>query len=318
MSLLDELAIEFGLGRNDLNYLIATAPRRYKSYEIPKRRGGFRTIAQPSRELKALQRYILSAKLQKFPVHSAATAYVQGKGIRDNASPHQNSRVLLKLDFERFFPSIRPRDFTRYVLESETGEIEVADLPLYEKLLFWGEGKPSPKSLSIGAPTSPMVSNILLRRLDEALSSAARELNVIYTRYADDITTSADSVEDVIKFERACRSIVSKLKSPKLSFNEAKRGLYLPGQKQMVTGLILTPVGGISIGRERKREISALLHRVTLDELDAERMSRLKGLLGFCIACEPEFVTRMRTKYGDQALDRVLQFAIPPRTQRRG
>lgn len=318
MGLLDELAVEFGLGRNDLRYLIATAPRRYKSYQIEKKHGGFRTIAQPSRELKSLQRYVLTEKLEGLSVHAAATAYVKGKGILDNADPHKNSRVILKMDFESFFPSIKPKDFRRYAIKHNLDSISILDLSLYESLLFWGEGGRSPKSLSIGAPTSPIISNILLYGIDADLSAYARLVDVIYTRYADDITVSGPDTDSVLKFEKHCRKLISQTRSPKLSFNELKRGLYFPGQKQMVTGLNLTPSGTISVGRQRKREMSALLHRSTLGQLDAERMSRLKGLMGFCIACEPEVVTRMRAKYGDEAVDRVLHFTVPPRIQRRG
>src|SRR5258708_32226067 len=105
-NLLRELSIELGLGSNDLLRIIATAPARYKVFQIPKRRGGMRTIAQPSRELKAIQRFILDKILSKLPVHPAAAAYVTGRNIAENAIAHVKSRVVLKLDFSDFFPSI--------------------------------------------------------------------------------------------------------------------------------------------------------------------------------------------------------------------
>lgn len=317
MSLLDELAIEFGLGRYDLGHLIATAPRRYKSYEIPKRHGGFRVIAQPSRELKSLQRYILKSKLESIPIHDSAKAYVKGTGIRDNATPHLGARAILKLDFSNFFPSIKPSDFRKFVSENRPDSIALEDLPAYERLLFWGDGRPTPQSLSIGAPTSPTISNILMRKIDTTLYDEALSMGVKYTRYADDITASSDSVATLLNFEKICRSVIAKSRSPKLSFNEDKRGIFLKGRKQMVTGLILTPEGKVSVGRNRKREISALLHRATLGDLSAEQMSHLKGLLGFCLACEPQFVNGMRAKYGDVTLDRILRYVVPPRATRR-
>jgi hypothetical protein len=50
-------------------------PGSVKQYTIPKRKGGVRVIAQPSREVKALQRYILDHKLSTLPIHPAATGY---------------------------------------------------------------------------------------------------------------------------------------------------------------------------------------------------------------------------------------------------
>jgi len=89
-------------------HIITSAPRRYKIYEIPKRNGGTRVIAQPARDLKILQRYLLDTKLHQFPVHPAATAYVQRKNIAFNASLHTESSFILKLDFQNFFPMTCP------------------------------------------------------------------------------------------------------------------------------------------------------------------------------------------------------------------
>src|ERR1700677_3882452 len=46
---------------------------------------------------------------------------------------------------------------------------------------------------------------------------------------------------------------------------------------------------------------------------DISAMGRLKGWLGFCLATEPLFVSRMRAKYGSEVLDRVLKFRVPQR-----
>jgi hypothetical protein len=87
----------------------------------------------------------------------------------------------------------------------------------------------------------------------------------------------------------------------------SKRGLYTKGERRMVTGLIVTPVGEVSIGRERKRTISVMLHKFSIGDLDAEQLEVLKGLLGFTIANEPTFVNRMREKYGNSVVDTALR-----------
>ncbi|QRM27900.1 retron St85 family RNA-directed DNA polymerase [Microvirga sp. VF16] len=318
MRLLEELAINLGLGTAEIETIVETAPARYKVYDIPKRSGGTRTIAQPSRELKALQRYILSTKLVKFPVHKSAMAYLPGKNIARNAEEHLNGNILLKLDFENFFPSILVKDWESFAKKHPVQVIPVEDIKLYSKILFWGQRSRTPRCLSIGAPTSPMLSNLLLFTLDEQLDEAARKCSVNYTRYADDITVSGSTVEQVTAFEKLARKIVKSLRSPRLIFNEEKRGLYTRGQRRMVTGLIITPNGTLSIGRERKRTISAMLHKALLGELDLESTGHLKGLLGFSLANEPLFVNRMREKYGDAIVDRVLRLKLPERILQEG
>lgn len=314
MSLVEELADHFGLSVSDMMRIVMTAPARYKVYEIPKRRGGTRVIAQPSRELKSIQRFIVDTRLSSLPIHASATGYVKRRNILQNAEPHQRNKVIRKLDFKEFFPSIRARDWVKFVEAKDVGQSFRTDLERYTRILFWGMMSGAPQCLSIGAPSSPILSNILMYDLDTEFSREAQGLRVTYTRYADDITISGASLEDVRAFEVVTRRIVRTTRSPKLSFNEEKSGTYLRGQRRMVTGLVITPTGEISIGRARKRLISAMLHHVLAGLSDAESMGRLKGLLGFCLANEPSFVSRMRTKYGNDVLNRVLRFRVPVRS----
>jgi RNA-directed DNA polymerase len=59
--------------------------------------------------------------------------------------------------------------------------------------------------------------------------------------------------------------------------------------------------------------MSVMLHKVLISALDAKQMGYLKGMVGFCLANEPEFITRMRRKYGNDTIDRVLAFTPQPR-----
>jgi RNA-directed DNA polymerase len=260
--------------------------------------------------VKALQRFISHNVLSNLPVHSSATAYVKGVNIRENAAMHRTGRTLLKLDFKDFFPSLTVLDWAQYA-RRHTTIIDPSEVPLYRNVLFWGKGTGAPICLSIGAPTSPIVSNLLLYDLDTELQAAAHELDISYTRYADDITVSGPNIEDLRRFERRARSIVSNLRSPRLRFNDEKRGIYSMGQRRMVTGLILTPQDAISIGRDRKRLISAMIHRASIGKINAGTLAQLKGFLGFCADNEPEFISRLRRKYGNAVVDGVLRYEIP-------
>jgi RNA-directed DNA polymerase len=80
--------------------------------------------------------------------------------------------------------------------------------------------------------------------------------------------------------------------------HDTKTGLYKRGQKQLVTGLILTPDGKVSIGRERKRLISAGVHRIKRGFEEEGHVQNIKGWLAFANSVEPEFVQRLERKYG--------------------
>lgn len=316
MSLLEDLQVHTGLGQSELRRLVRTAPLRYKMYLIPKRSGGQRVIAQPAREVKALQYYLLESVLKPLPIHDAASAYRDGRNIAQNAKRHTGSKVTLKLDFVDFFHSVKPKDFVSLCLPlmaagNLSGIHSREDLDVAVQVLFWGQRTVSPKCLSIGAPTSPILSNILMWNFDTFVAGVAAEAGVIYTRYADDISISANHSQELLEVERLIRAYIARNKSPELTINEGKRGLYTSGQKRLVTGLVVTPERKVSLGRDRKRMISSLVHRFTLNQLPSEQVAQVQGLLAFARDVEPVFLASLRRKYGVTDIERLLQFRLP-------
>jgi RNA-directed DNA polymerase len=104
--LLRRMSSELAMLPSHLARIIQTAPLRYKLFEIPKKSGGMREVAQPAREVKAIQRWIIREIGPSLPVHTCAMAYRDGLSILQNAEAHAASRFMLKLDFTSFFPSI--------------------------------------------------------------------------------------------------------------------------------------------------------------------------------------------------------------------
>lgn len=306
--LLEDIAEHFGVGSEDIRKFIFAAPARYKVFSIAKRHGGRRTIAQPSAALKMIQRFVIDTQLGGFPVHEASAAYVTGRSIADNAAAHRNGRHILKLDFENFFNSLIVRDWRRLVDLSPDHGFDRADLMHLERILFWGDGSFLPTRLSVGAPSSPTLSNMIMYRFDAAFSEQARNLGAVYTRYADDITVSASDRADCLKLERVAAATLKAQRYSSLRFKADKRGLYGPGQRRMVTGLIVTPSKQVSIGRDRKRLISTLVHHASLGRLDVVKMLELKGLLGFVKGSEPRFLTTLEAKYGAEVISNIMKF----------
>ena len=104
-NLLAGMLRDLPFSQDELRQLIATAPYRYKVYQIPKRQPGeFRTIAQPSKEIKLVQRWLINVWLANIPIHNSATAYRSGKSIKEHAAIHAGTRFLLKMDYKDFFP----------------------------------------------------------------------------------------------------------------------------------------------------------------------------------------------------------------------
>ncbi|WP_421951340.1 retron St85 family RNA-directed DNA polymerase [Pelagibacterium sp.] len=299
---LHHMSRSLGISRTDLVEIVRRGPDRYKEYEIDKRAGGKRLIAQPSRELKAVQRYLSENFFSQFPISKFATAYRKGKSIRDNAQQHRKARFLLKTDFSNFFHSFAPADID-WLFATNGIVLEKSEVSFLKLSIFWRPKGSRFYTLAMGAPTSPLITNIMMHGIDERLGEFCQRNEVAYTRYADDVALSARSRDRLLEAEAVFRTIISNSERPKLKFNEDKRGIYGPGQRREVTGLIITPDGKISVGRDRKRQISAAVDHwrrgVGMADIEVER---LRGLLAFCNAVEPRFIDRLRAKYGDNCI----------------
>jgi RNA-directed DNA polymerase len=291
--ILEQMAGRLGLPPIFIQNLALAASHEYKTYQVPKRRGGLRTIHHPSRRLKALQRWILRNVLERLPVHPAATAYRRGISTLDNAAAHVKSRYLLRLDFIDFFPSIKKGDIANYVgarphLFRGWNSLDV-DLLCR---LVCRDG-----ALTIGAPTSPALSNAICYDMDAQVETLCARSDVSYTRYADDLFFSARETGILRGLELEVAGVVERLPIPAgLRVNTAKTRHSSRRGRRRVTGIVLGSDGHAYIGRGLKRRVRALIYKY--GSLDSEARSSLAGLLAYAIGLDPEFMNSLIEKYG--------------------
>lgn len=300
------------LPRKQLQVLIYSSPHRYKVYQIPKRTPGqFRTIAQPAKEVKVLQYWAMKHVLSRFDVHRAATAYRRNRSILHNAQPHTRGRFLLKMDFKDFFPSLKAHDF-RVFLKRCQPKFDAEEIGALCSILFWSPKGASPPELclSIGAPTSPLLSNILMGDFDRHIYRFCRDRQISYTRYADDLSFSSKHSEVLAEAEMAVVDFCARSKSPALAVNEAKTVRLSKRDSRRVTGLVLTNDDKVSLGRETKRQIRAQMHHFVLGRLKDEEILKLRGMLAYVNSVESAFMHRLRKKYGDDAVYNCLKWTV--------
>ncbi|CAN5896496.1 retron St85 family RNA-directed DNA polymerase [soil metagenome] len=277
------------------------AAHAYRTYTIPKKRGGLRTIHHPSRKLKMVQRWLLQAVIDRWQVHQAAYAYRPGRGIKQHASFHANGSFLLRMDVEDFFPSLRRHHLSAYLGGNPVGvdEWTEEDRDFFLEIVCRGE------ALTVGAPTSPSLSNALCFDLDSRLAALAMDAGARYSRYADDLFFSTE-LRDVLRgLATEVRRVVAGLPLPDgLVLNEEKTHHTSRKWRREVTGLIITPQGEVSLGRGRKRLIRGLIHRH--EQLTDEERSRLRGFLAFARGIEPDLINRLVLKYGAGRVEAAL------------
>ena len=305
--ILKEMSGDLLLALQDLDYLVRSAPYRYKVYQIEKREPGkLRTIAQPARAVKRLQYWVISRVLGKYPIHPAAIAYRIGRNILDNARAHAKKRFILKLDFKDFFHSIKANDFRSFIQRRGPRDLDESDTEYLTRILFWRMTRGGDLVLSIGAPSSPMLSNILLYEFDKRVAEYCKRVQVTYTRYADDLTFSTNRKDLLEHVERKVDEICSGLPFPRLRLNRQKRVHASKATSRRVTGLVLSNDGSVSLGHQRKRRISAAVHHFKGGRLTPEETRALAGMLAFAYSVEPKFLAALERKYGKNVIRKVL------------
>lgn len=298
------LSEESGLYPSTVREIISRAHVSYKWYKIDKRNGGRRLIAQPAREVKALQR-MLYGRLKILPIHPAATAYRTGQSILHNALPHAAAGPILKFDFLDFFPSIRPADWRAYCLSRDLFDEE--DISLSSKLFFVRYPNSTSLRLAVGAPSSPWLSNVLMYDFDEKISEILAKDKVTYTRYADDLTFSAKRTGYLTGVEKVLRHTIKKMKHPNLKINEKKTSFVTGKFRRVVTGLVIADDGRITIGRERKRQIRAALHQYENGELSNLEQAKLAGYISHVKSVEPAYFYQLMARSGHDLLGRLMK-----------
>lgn len=297
----------YGISEAQLQRLVARSPHAYKVYTIPKKSGGVRTIAQPAKEVKYLQRWLIENLFCKLPVHECATAYKDGASIKINASRHQGNQYIAKFDFKNFFTSIKEKDLFDHLTKHFGEELSEDDVKMVARLSCISVPSRKQLCLSIGAPSSPFLSNSVMYEFDCAINCWCREKKVTYTRYADDLTFSTNEKGLSSEIEPTIRAAIRSIEYPVLYLNNKKTIHLSKRHQRRVTGVVINNEGDLSLGRERKRAISTLIHRFIIGIIADDEIFTLQGLLGFAKDIEPDFLIRMRKKYGYSAIDKILQ-----------
>jgi RNA-directed DNA polymerase len=304
MSIIDRMLKELPFSADELYDLISTAQYRYKVYRIPKRQPNqFRTIAQPSPEIKLIQRWLISKAFSSLPIHKAATAYREGKSIGDHAALHAKNRFLLKMDFTNFFPSISVLDVRRYLIE--IGKMSVEDARIISLLVCWRDKTKGKLCLSIGAPSSPHLSNIMLYTFDKKIVQLCRAHKIAYSRYADDLAFSTNKKEVLSEIARQVQAVCEQLEYPKLEVNHKKTVSTSRAFRRVLVGLVLTPEGAVSLGREKKRRLRSELYRFSKGQFDVADIPRLRGELAFAWSIEKQFIYSLLRQLGTEVFRKL-------------
>ncbi len=295
--ILQRMAPETGLVPSYVSLLALTASHRYKTYQIRKASGGFRTIDHPARELKLLQSWLVNNVFRLLPVHQAAFAYREGVSILAHASVHVSQSYMLKVDFRDFFPSVTSEDVIRVLMANASVFSEALSVEDYDlvRRLVCKSGR-----LTIGAPSSPILSNAVLFEFDSYWAGRCSRDDVKYSRYADDLYFSTNRPHVLSPILTELREDLNRRASPRLVINDAKTAFTSRKRRRLVTGLVLTSDKRVSVGRTLKRKIKTMIFQYGPVNADSGEAASLRGLISYVRSVDPTFVASLQRKFGSE------------------
>lgn len=265
----------------------------YTIFKQPKRNGKFRNIMAPKKDLKRIQRKILQDILEKVPSQTDVShGFIKNKSIITNASKHVNQKVVINIDLKDFFETVTfPRVRGLFislgynyaisnVLALLTTEFVREEVNIDDEKYFVSINK---RALPQGAPTSPMISNMVAYKLDKRLLGLAAKNDFNYTRYADDLTFSGNDLNKISKLLNIINLIV---KEEGFNINKDKTRILRSSRRQEVTGVVVNEK--INVSRKTRRQLRAIIHNIGKSSLESQNRSKrknfdayIKGMIAF-------------------------------------
>jgi len=262
---LKHLAHLSGVPVDDLQIVIFRQEDPYRVFRVKKRGTPnsiaapprrFRTICVPSVTIMRVQRWIAQNVLNVIAPHPASFAFAPKRDLVGAARKHLEAKWLVKMDVRHFFESISERQV--YFVFRSLGYGALLSFQLarlctrrskhltFDPRISRGRGKSGlpyrrlvQGALPQGAPTSPMLANLVMRKFDERVEKLASQAGWTYTRYADDLAFSRRDQSDRDTAIQLTRQIERELGREGLKNNRLKTSIAPPGSRKIVLGLLV-------------------------------------------------------------------------------
>ncbi|HAU0484850.1 TPA: RNA-directed DNA polymerase, partial [Legionella pneumophila] len=239
---LDTLVSLFGINYSNLAKLIyPTTNNLYHSFSIPKKSGELREINAPNRILKEIQYKLLNELQSYYSKRNCTHGFINERNVVTNARPHVKKNIILNLDLKEFFQSIHFGRVRNLFMSNPFNFNKNVATVLAQICCHKGH-------LPQGAPTSPLITNLICYKLDKELSKLAFNNNCTVTRYVDDITFSFNCSHDKIPRDildgisgesiSISKKLVNIINKNGFEINYKKVRLSSSNQRQQVTGIV--------------------------------------------------------------------------------
>ena len=279
----DDLTKHLRLSPNLVYWLTSDSEKKYRVFQIAKRNGAPREISAPVYSLNTVQRWVLNNILYKIKVSPYSYGFIKdgnGSPIVKCAEKHKNNLYILKMDIKNFYPSIK-RERIYFKFTNIGYNSSVANL-LTNICVF-------KDSLPQGAVTSSYLANIICRKMDYRIAGYCNKRDIVFSRYADDLTFSSDNREVLKGIYGTIKKIVA---SEGFAINEEKTRFLSPRCRKRVLGVTIND-SNLKAPKETKRTIRAMIYNSFLTK-DYSKNPKIKGYISYINSIEPNYKEKVK------------------------
>ena len=248
-----------------------------------------RELYIPSNQLKLIQICLIDYYFKGIPVSDNAHGYIRNRSIKSNALVHQGQTYFFQTDISSFFPSIDELKL-RATLAKVIPNITIDELDMIIRIVApFGR-------LDLGSPTSPILSNIVMKEVDDKLLAELEKLNIHdlkYSRYSDDITISSQ----VILNKSLVNLVESVLRQFDFTMNKKKTKFKVLRDNIKITGVYLNSDRTLTVGTKFKKRLKKYLYQIEKGQVTEVKGEQILGLLSFIKDIEPEYYLKLILSY---------------------
>ncbi|HDR2786520.1 TPA: RNA-directed DNA polymerase [Enterobacter asburiae] len=247
----------------------------------------------PDSKLRKIQLNIFSALNEIVELNNSAIAYRSGYSYFDFLEPHSKNYHFLRVDISSFFHSLDTDDIKaaiRHYIEDDIVNdkhkqklLDVVANCIFYKVPTTSLNKDihNKTILPMGFCTSPLISNLVFRKIDILVQKLCSKLDITYTRYADDLLFSANRHNKVIHSNYFIKEISILISILGLKLNKNKTLLtshtislngYLIQNQIRLNGFagLFEPIkpAEIRISNKKTQIIDKLIHHILVKKSD--------------------------------------------------
>jgi hypothetical protein len=260
-----ELADFLGVPGYQLSFIlfIKKPESFYRTFEIPKKSGSMRQICAPTGILKSLQKKLAKRLWNKIKADrffhniirtNISHAFEKNKSIITNARVHRNKKFVLNLDLENFFDSFHFGRIVGYFEKNRDFKLPHEIAVALAQLVCYNNRLPQ------GAPTSPVITNLICQIMDYRLLKIAKKYKLDFTRYADDLSFSTNHKDFLNLKDLFLKEITAEIEKAGFTVNNKKTRLLYNDARQEVTGLVVNKKIGVK--HEFVKNTRAMAHQL--------------------------------------------------------